>query len=58
MYSSPGPLYVRCALAHTTGVLLDCDPIRVLRQGPTGAFIVPLRSANANLSNCFSDMFV
>ena len=28
--SSPGTLYVRCALAHTTGVLLDCNQIRVL----------------------------
>ena len=48
MYSSPGSFYVRCALAHTTGVLLDCDPIRVLRQGPTKAFIAALRFANAN----------
>ena len=49
VYSSPGPLYVRCALAHTTGVLLDCNPIRILRQSPTEAFIAALRSTNANL---------
>ena len=29
---SPGASYVRCALAHTTGVLLDLDQVRVLRQ--------------------------
>ena len=27
-----GAFCVRCALAHTTGVLLDCNQIRVLRQ--------------------------